>query len=61
MHATVTQDCIGCGLCVNTCPMVFTLADTGVAVAVDFPTSEEAMVREAADACPVAAIEVEDL
>lgn len=60
MRATVNQDCIGCGLCVNTCPAVFTMADTNMAVAVDFPTSEVDLVHEAADACPVDAISLEE-
>lgn len=59
MKATVNDHCIGCGLCVNACPGVFTLADTGVAVGVEFPTSQVALVHEAADACPVDAIEVD--
>ena len=59
MKANVNDNCISCGLCANTCSMVFTMADTGMAVGVDFPTAEESMVREAMDACPVDAISIE--
>ncbi len=49
--------CIGCELCVNTCPDVFEM-DGGVAVVktTPVPAAEEASCREAKDACPVEAI-----
>ena len=51
--------CIGCGLCTGVCPGVFTLTEEGVAAARDeiFP-EQEAQVRQAAEDCPVNAIEV---
>ena len=60
MDAHVNENCIGCGLCVNLCPGVFTMTEEGVAAARDevFPEAE-GMVREAAESCPVAAIVVE--
>ena len=49
---------IGCGMCAETCPEVFTLTDAGVARAVrdeiDGALAEKA--KEAAEGCPVSAI-----
>lgn len=61
MKATVNEDCIGCGLCEGTCPEVFSLTDDGVATAIeeDVPEDAEETAQEAADNCPVSAIEVE--
>ena len=59
MTAHVNENCIGCGLCTNLCPGVFTMTDEGVAAARDkIPSDQEGMVREAAESCPVSAIEV---
>ena len=59
MTAHVNGNCIGCGLCTNLCPGVFTMTDEGVAAARDeiFP-EQEGQVQEAAESCPVNAIEV---
>ena len=44
----------------SVCPDVFTLTDEGVAAARDeIDPGQEGMVREAADGCPVDAIEVD--
>ena len=60
MKATVSEECIGCGLCEGTCPDVFSISDDGVAVAVeDIPEEAEDSAQEAADNCPVSAITVE--
>ncbi len=59
MTVHVNGNCIGCGLCVGMCAGVFTMTDEGVAAARDeiFP-EQEPQVREAAESCPVSAIEV---
>ncbi len=60
MNVHVNADCISCGLCVSLCPNVFLITDGGTAgvysreVAPDL----EAQAQEAADSCPVSAIEV---
>jgi len=58
MTAHVNGNCIGCGLCTNICPDVFLMTDEGVAAAKDeiFP-EQEPQVQEAAESCPVNAIE----
>ena len=60
MNAHVNSNCIGCGLCPSICPDVFMMTDEGVAAARDeIAPDQEVMVREAADSCPVNAIEVD--
>lgn len=61
MKARVNEDCIACEVCVEMCPEVFEMADEIAQVKVDpIPEEHEDTVREAADACPTAAIEVEE-
>jgi ferredoxin len=59
MTAHVNENCIGCGLCTGISPDVFTMTDEGTAAARDeiFP-EQEPQVQEAAESCPVNAIEV---
>ena len=59
MNATVNEACIGCGLCTGSSADVFTMTDEGTAAAGDeiFP-EQEPQVQEAAESCPVNAIEV---
>ncbi|MDD6320848.1 MAG: ferredoxin [Oscillospiraceae bacterium] len=59
MKFHVNSDCIGCGLCVSTCPEVFSMTDAGTAAAVpgDVDGLDESAAKEAMQSCPVSAIE----
>ncbi len=59
MTVHVNGNCIGCGLCTGICSGVFTMTDEGVAAARDeiYP-EQEAQIQEAAESCPVSAIEI---
>ena len=61
MRYKVNEDCIGCGQCASICPEVFTLTDEGVARAEDGDIDGETdkAAHEAAEECPVNAIESE--
>ena len=58
MRAHVDQDlCIGCGLCVTTCPEVFEMnADDKAQAVADTSDENRGTVQEAIDGCPVSAI-----
>ncbi len=58
MRYHVTEECIGCGLCAAVCPGVFTMGDSGMAVAADqdVDAAQEDSAAEAMDGCPAAAI-----
>ncbi len=62
MNVRVDPDlCTGCGVCIDMCPEVFHLRDDVSVVLVDtVPAEHEDTVREAAEACPVEAIAVEE-
>jgi ferredoxin len=49
--------CIGCGICVDMCPEVFTMTAEGKAQAIKEACEEHSM-EEIATACPVEAINV---
>lgn len=54
---SVDQDtCIGCGSCVAIAPDIFEIGDDGKAHVINDETTDEA--QQAADSCPVSAIEV---
>ena len=62
MKASVDPDvCTGCGLCSDTCPAIFEMDDALAKVLLD-EVPEEAMAacRDAADNCPVEAINIEE-
>ena len=62
MKAIIEREgCISCGLCAETCPEVFRMADDGLAeVYTDpIPESAEGAAKEAQDNCPVSVITVE--
>lgn len=63
MKAIVDQEtCIGCELCTNICPDVFSMGDDGKshAIAQDIPESLIDDAQEARDSCPVSAISIEE-
>lgn len=62
MKAHVDKDtCIGCGLCPSIAPEVFEMQDDGKAGEIVDSVQESSadVAKEAADSCPVNAIEVE--
>ncbi|MDF2586256.1 MAG: 4Fe-4S ferredoxin iron-sulfur binding domain protein [Anaerocolumna sp.] len=54
--------CIGCGLCTDICPVVFSMSKNAYAkVNVDIiPTDELDAVNEAIESCPASVITVEE-
>jgi len=62
MKVSVTEDCIACGLCVDTCPEVFEMGDEFAQVLVDeVPEEHQEAVQQAAEECPTEAILVEEV
>lgn len=59
MKTRVNEDCIGCGMCAEVCPEVFDLAVDGLSHVVGDPNGCSERVWQAAEICPVNAIEVE--
>ena len=63
MKAIVREErCVGCDCCADICPDVFAMHDD-IAVCRfdgDIPPDFEDACREAAEACPLAAIELEE-
>lgn len=60
MKVRIEDNCTACGLCVDTCPDVFTMGDQMAEVLVEVvPPELEEAVQQAADECPVEAIIVE--
>ena len=60
MTVRIEEDlCIGCGVCVSTCPDVFELNDEGKATIIskDYSACD---VKDVAESCPVDAIIVEE-
>ena len=60
MKARIIEGCIGCGVCADTCPEVFCMADNDLAeVCGDVTAETEDKAREAAESCPVSVIEID--
>jgi ferredoxin len=59
MYVKIIDGCIACGVCESITPEVFTVTDTSVADNSQVPGQEDAC-REAADACPVSVIKIEE-
>ncbi len=59
MKVRIEDNCTACGLCVDTCPDVFSMGSDIAEVIVDtVPPEFEDAVQQAADECPVEAIVV---
>jgi ferredoxin len=62
VKVSIDDTCIACGLCADICPAVFDLPDDAeiAVVKVDqVPEENQASCREAAESCPVEAIQIE--
>ena len=53
------EKCIGCGVCCQVCPDVFSLDEEAGAAKVSRPESDEPCVEEATESCPVGCIQTE--
>ena len=61
MKVRVTDDCIACGLCCDTCPEVFEMGDEFAEVLVEeVPEGAKEACRLAAEDCPTEAIVIEE-
>ncbi len=61
MKVRVDEDkCIGCGVCVNSCPEVFELNDDNKAIVLEDADFDSCDLDEAIDNCPTDAIVEED-
>ena len=57
MQVRIEDTCTACGLCVDTCPEVFTMGDEIAEVLANpVPPEQEETVQQAADECPDEAI-----
>lgn len=62
MRAIVDQEaCVGCALCVDTCPVVFAMGDNiAKVISGPVPDGDEGSCRAAVDACAVEAITLDE-
>ena len=56
------ENCISCGLCIETCPEVFRMGDDGVAEVIEEEVPAELVDKavEAEEGCPVSVIEIKE-
>jgi ferredoxin len=59
MIVRIEDGCIACGACESICEAVFSVEDVAIVNPDGIPGNEDA-VKEAADACPVSVIIVEE-
>ena len=60
MKVRIDDSCTACGLCVETCSEVFQMgSEIAEVIADEIPPQFEDAAQQAADECPVEAIEVE--
>ena len=57
--SVIKEECIGCGVCAQICPEVFSMDDDEGVSRVIRPEGGDCE-QEAADSCPVACIVIED-
>ena len=53
------DECIGCGVCCQVCPDVFSLDETAGVAKILRPETDELCAKEAEDSCPVGCIRIE--
>ena len=58
MNVKVSDSCIACGACESICDAVFSVEDVAKVNEAEVAANEDC-IKEAADACPVGAIEIE--
>ncbi len=61
MKASINRElCIGCSLCAEICPEVFAMGEDMIAIVIaeESPESAQDCVQDAADSCPVEAIQL---
>lgn len=59
MKVKIEDGCIACGACESFCPDVFSVEDVAVVNEANVASNEDC-VKEAAEACPVSVIVVEE-
>ena len=59
MKVKIEEGCIACGACESFCPDVFKVEDIATVNDANVAANEDS-VREAADACPVSVITIEE-
>jgi ferredoxin len=59
MQVNIVPGCIACGVCENLCPEVFTVLETSEVDATQVDGRED-LCRDAAKACPVHVIQIQE-